>query len=516
MALAGPWIEDSSGDKGVGPVDESTGDGKAWRAYNIVGDYADSGVVVLGSAGVKTFSNAAALADALANPTVGGVATFGHGYNGATWDRIRTVNTGQLVVTIKDAAGDEIDIDSYASADARPNVINVLPVGSRVQGYNGSTWDRLRAGAQVNVAAATGFLDVLPVSQYNVTPPTVTDTQYTHFQGDLRGSLRAVLYENNTSNPLGSSTTLADAFSNAPSRLTSVSLGFGYNGATWDRLRSGAFTASTTPTGVLSVTNLAVYNATPTTFTTGQYGHAHMGSRGALHAELWGSDSALPINFVGGPLADALANSIGSTALLDTVSRGWGFNGTTWDRIKTAIGGDGGSTGVAGAALMVSDGSVFRHSTSFSVGDARDGARFPMVGAMDWNGVSADRRRNNTEGTLLASAARTATTSTATQTNHNGRGVKLFLNVTSFGTGTLTLRIIDIDPVSATAVYAAQSTIPAANQINVLELYPGASSVPPFSGHTRNAGALPRSWQLSVVSSDGSSWTYSCGFALIV
>ena len=41
---------------------------------------------------------AAALGDATANPTVPGVGTFVHGFNGTTWDRIRTRGTGILQV----------------------------------------------------------------------------------------------------------------------------------------------------------------------------------------------------------------------------------------------------------------------------------------------------------------------------------------------------------------------------------------------------------------------------------
>jgi hypothetical protein len=41
---------------------------------------------------------AAALADAASNPTIPGVGAFNLGYNGSTWDRLRSVNTGLLAI----------------------------------------------------------------------------------------------------------------------------------------------------------------------------------------------------------------------------------------------------------------------------------------------------------------------------------------------------------------------------------------------------------------------------------
>lgn len=48
---------------------------------------------------------AAALADATANPTVPGVGGFLLGYNGTTWDRVRTANTGRLQVDVVTGGG---------------------------------------------------------------------------------------------------------------------------------------------------------------------------------------------------------------------------------------------------------------------------------------------------------------------------------------------------------------------------------------------------------------------------
>jgi hypothetical protein len=106
------------------------------------GDYATMLVDALGalwvtvSGAVDTeLPAAAALADATGNPTVPGVGAFAMGFNGATWDRIATANTGRLQVDVLSgggspaapttptidiatsaavAAGTEVDLDSAA------------------------------------------------------------------------------------------------------------------------------------------------------------------------------------------------------------------------------------------------------------------------------------------------------------------------------------------------------------------------------------------------------------------
>ncbi len=68
---------------------------------------------------------AAALANATANPTVPGVGAFLMGYNGATWDRISTANTGRLQVDVITGAGSTL-VDNAAFTDG---TTPVTPVG---------------------------------------------------------------------------------------------------------------------------------------------------------------------------------------------------------------------------------------------------------------------------------------------------------------------------------------------------------------------------------------------------
>lgn len=66
----------------------------------------DGSVSITGTVTVDSeLPAAAALADATANPTVPGVGGFLMGYNGTTWDRVRTANTGRLQVDVVTGGG---------------------------------------------------------------------------------------------------------------------------------------------------------------------------------------------------------------------------------------------------------------------------------------------------------------------------------------------------------------------------------------------------------------------------
>lgn len=209
--------------------------------------------------------------------------------------------------------------------------------------------------------------------------------------------------------------------------------------------------------------------------------------------------------------SDARANSqLGQ--LVD--SRGMGWNGTTWDRLKTK------ANGWQGVTLVRStDGAEVTIDTNSNVDGA--GATGPVLNSRGnnyrYNGATWDRQRGNTEGTLLASAARTATTVSPIQTNHNARGVIVWLNVTlASGTGGLQVRVQGQCPVSAAVagMNAAPTAIIATGLVGYA-FYPG--SVATGAGIVQVSSVpLPRTWQVSVTHADGSSYTYSLGYSLIV
>ncbi|MBI2887416.1 MAG: hypothetical protein HYY02_09425 [Chloroflexi bacterium] len=134
-----------------------------------------------------------------------------------------------------------------------------------------------------------------------------------------------------------------------------------------------------------------------------------------------------------------------------------------------------------------------------------------LAAVLAFNGTTLDRWRNNQEGTLLANAARTASAASPIQTSHNARGVLIYLNITVAGTGTLTLYIRGSATMSAQLLASAAT---AGGGLRVYVLYPGASGT---GGHIVQAvsAPLPRSWDVLMVPSDGSSWTYQVDYALI-
>ncbi|SRR5579884_647578 len=134
-----------------------------------------------------------------------------------------------------------------------------------------------------------------------------------------------------------------------------------------------------------------------------------------------------------------------------------------------------------------------------------------------YNGATLDLQRGNQQGTLLASATRTANTASADQTNYNARGVLLFLNVTAAsGTGGVRALVQAKDPISGSTQFLASATpaFKTATGLYVYSVYPGAP-VGAFLEQATQA-ALPRTWSVLVQHGDASSYTYSLGFALIV
>jgi hypothetical protein len=157
-----------------------------------------------------------------------------------------------------------------------------------------------------------------------------------------------------------------------------------------------------------------------------------------------------------------------------------------------------------------------------ATGNGHNGSAALRVASSLYNGTTFDFQHANTEGTLLASAARTATTSSANQTNYNARGVIVTLRISAAsGTGGLSWKLYGVDPVSG-ATYQITPNIAApitAAGTYAFEVYPGSTttgSTNPSWMYQRTSAALPRTWQLQVVHADGSSYTYSVGYQYVV
>jgi hypothetical protein len=150
-------------------------------------------------------------------------------------------------------------------------------------------------------------------------------------------------------------------------------------------------------------------------------------------------------------------------------------------------------------------------------GDTGNGANYLPAAAFDFNEGSWDRRRGNTQGTLLASAARTAQTDTADQTNHSARSLLLlFLRVTA-ASGTGGLQVVVRGKAPEGSYYALNNTPAAVTAVGAY-LYVVSVGAPGATGAvTQATGGLmvPRSWAVRVLVGDASNYTYQLDYALL-
>lgn len=134
------------------------------------------------------------------------------------------------------------------------------------------------------------------------------------------------------------------------------------------------------------------------------------------------------------------------------------------------------------------------------------------------NGSTLDDWRNNTEGTLLASAARTAVTNSPDMVNHNARALIVYLKVTAAsGTGGLTVLIRGRDPINNFS-FTLHANPTAVTAIGSYAYIVGLGAGGAVGGEVKMnvATPIPRSWRVTVSPGDASSYTYELSYALIV
>jgi hypothetical protein len=90
-----------------------------------------------------------------------------------------------------------------AAADGESNATAQGTQRARLMGFNGTTWDRLRTAVTTISSTLTGFLNTLPWALYHSSPVTRTDNQGGPLETDATGNLRSVeqfapKYEDNT------------------------------------------------------------------------------------------------------------------------------------------------------------------------------------------------------------------------------------------------------------------------------------------------------------------------------
>lgn len=116
--------------------------------------------------------------------------------------------------------------------------------------------------------------------------------------------------------------------------------------------------------------------------------------------------------------------------------------------------------------------------------------------------------RGNLTQTILASAARTATTASAALTNYYHRGVQLDIQATAkAGATTLTPRMLDGS--AGSVIVTGPALGMTVGQTYSMQIYPGVLSADfSITGSGRSV-AVPRTFIIQLVHSDGSSITYS-------
>lgn len=170
------------------------------------------------------------------------------------------------------------------------------------------------------------------------TPVAGTDYPITM---DLLG--RQCVMGSGSTTVVGSASNASSGVATSSTNVPNVSYNYGWNGTTWDQLKTAPAIA-TTGVGLQGTGIASVFMTTLPTYTNGQYGMLQMGSRGALSV----------YNVTSTTASDAMTNSV--AVLNDSANNGWRmatsssvFNGTTWDRqysINGAVAAGTGNTAV--------------------------------------------------------------------------------------------------------------------------------------------------------------------------
>jgi hypothetical protein len=128
-----------------------------------------------------------------------------------------------------------------------------------------------------------------------------------------------------------------------------------------------------------------------------------------------------------------------------------------------------------------------------------------------------DRVRNNTEGTLLTSASRTANTNSPKQTNYNAKAVVIFLDVTTAsGVGGLTPFLRLYDPVSGKTTAISTGSLITTTGTFAFIIGLGATGAITTSVKAFVSAIVSRQYDVQIYHNDNSAYTYSVGQCLVV
>jgi hypothetical protein len=241
------------------------------------------------------------------------------------------------------------------------------------------------------------------------------------------------------------------------------------------------------------------------------------------------------------PAAAALADAAANPTAPAVAAHNLVWNGTTWDRQAegTFITGQQTAVGTQKSAPLLGDTSAGYRTWDGAYSDTIDrrntGAVCPMLwngtamersraatadtlaatglpadGNMVWNASSWDRLRNNIEGQILASAARTANPGAVTITNYNARAFYVHLNVTAQAGGSITVAIDWVDSVAGTSYNLLTGTAVTTVSTTTYRVGPGLTAAANLAANEY----IGRTLRVTVTHNNGSSITYSVGYLL--
>lgn len=114
--------------------------------------------------------------------------------------------------------------------------------------------------------------------------------------------------------------------------------------------------------------------------------------------------------------------------------------------------------------------------------------------------------------TLITATGVTTTQTSSDQINYTGRGLIVVLDMTTVGTGSVTLEIDGKDAASGKYYALLTGAAVTTNSTNVYTVYPGATAV----NNTTTCFPLPHTWRVKVTANNANATTYTVGASVIL
>jgi hypothetical protein len=216
-------------------------------------------------------------------------------WNGVSFDRVRGDTTNGMDVDVTRISGSVTPADAYAN----PTTANQMWSLNGV--FNGTTWDRVRS-ATADALASTGM-------------PAVGNMGYNGATWDrLQVDASKFLKVNCATGCTAGASTPTDAFANPTTAGVQQDFLMGYNGATWDRLRSSITNGLLVEKKTVGTSSFNINRANITTASVNlAFGFT---SRKILITTPVGNTDSICIDYQGGTAACPAANTAGNGILI--------------------------------------------------------------------------------------------------------------------------------------------------------------------------------------------------------